>query len=76
MPHLVKCIPSYIKQSFITIARIFIIYRPFRFFAAIGAVLFGTGFLVGLRVGSETEGALGRSIDAETLSSLAFHKAS
>ena len=46
---LVKSIPSYIKQSIVTIIRIFIIYRPFRFFASIGAVLFGIGLLIGLR---------------------------
>ncbi len=46
---LVRSIPSYITQSIVTIARIFIIYRPFRFFATIGAVLFGAGFLIGLR---------------------------
>lgn len=46
---LVKSIPSYIKRSIITIIRIFIIYRPFRFFAAIGTVLFGLGALLGLR---------------------------
>jgi len=32
-----------------TIIRIFIIYRPFRFFAAIGTILFGAGLLLGLR---------------------------
>ncbi len=46
---LVKSIPSYIKQSIVTIVRIFIIYRPFRFFATIGALIFGIGFLIGLR---------------------------
>lgn len=46
---LVKSIPSYIKRSIVTIIRIFVIYRPFRFFGAIGAVLFATGFLIGLR---------------------------
>lgn len=46
---LVKSIPSYIKQSIVIIIRIFIIYRPFRFFATIGAVLFSIGFLIGLR---------------------------
>ena len=46
---LVKSIPSYIKQSIVTIIRIFIIYRPFRFFATIGVVLFSIGFLIGLR---------------------------
>lgn len=46
---LVKSIPSYIKRSIVTIVRIFIIYRPFSFFGTIGAVLFGLGFLIGLR---------------------------
>lgn len=46
---LVKSIPSYIKRSIVTIIRIFIIYRPFRFFGTIGAVLFGAGLLLGLR---------------------------
>ena len=45
---LVRSIPSYIKRSVITIVRIFIIYRPFLFFGTIGAVLFGTGFLISL----------------------------
>ncbi|WP_296696949.1 glycosyltransferase family 2 protein [Thiocapsa sp. UBA6158] len=46
---LVKSIPSYIKRSIVTIVRIFVIYRPFRFFATIGVVLFTVGFLIGLR---------------------------
>lgn len=46
---LLKSIPSYIKRSIITIIRIFIIYRPFRFFGTIGLTLFGLGFLLGLR---------------------------
>lgn len=46
---LVKSIPSYIKRSIVTIIRIFIIYRPFRFFGIIGLALFGIGFLIGLR---------------------------
>lgn len=46
---LVKSIPSYIKRSIVTIIRIFVIYRPFRFFGAIGSVLFGIGTLIGLR---------------------------
>ncbi len=46
---LVKSIPSYIKQSIITIVRIFIVYRPFRFFSTIGAMIFGAGFLLGIR---------------------------
>lgn len=46
---LVKSIPSYIKRSIVTIVRIFVVYQPFRFFGAVGAVLFGVGFLIGLR---------------------------
>jgi glycosyltransferase involved in cell wall biosynthesis len=46
---LVKSIPDYLMRSFITIIRIFIIYQPFLFFSLIGAVLFGAGFLLGLR---------------------------
>jgi glycosyltransferase involved in cell wall biosynthesis len=46
---LVKSIPSYIKRSLVTIVRIFVIYRPFRFFAVVGGVLFAAGFLICLR---------------------------
>lgn len=46
---LVKSIPSYINRSIGTIIRIFVIYRPFRFFGSIGAGLFGIGLLIGLR---------------------------
>ncbi|ANT64126.1 glycosyltransferase family 2 protein [Prosthecochloris sp. CIB 2401] len=46
---LVKSIPAYIKRSIATIIRIFVIYRPFRFFGSIGALLFGIGLLIGLR---------------------------
>ena len=46
---LVKSIGSYIRRSIITIIRVFAIYRPFRFFGAIGLTLFGAGFLIGLR---------------------------
>ena len=46
---LVKSIPNYIKRSILTIIRIFVIYRPFRFFASIGAALLVIGFLIGVR---------------------------
>lgn len=46
---LLKSIPSYIKKSVSTIIRIFVVYRPFRFFLSIGLVLFLVGFLIGLR---------------------------
>jgi glycosyltransferase involved in cell wall biosynthesis len=46
---LVTSIPSYILRSLLIILRIFITYRPFRFFAVQGAISFGLGFLIGLR---------------------------
>lgn len=74
---LVKSIPSYIKRSIITIVRIFIIYRPFSFFGTIGAVLFGAGFLIGLRflwkyLGGEGEGHVQSLILASVLLGMGF----
>jgi glycosyltransferase involved in cell wall biosynthesis len=46
---LVKSISSYIKKSIITMLRIFVVYKPFRFFLAIGLVLFSLGLVLGLR---------------------------
>lgn len=46
---LVKSIPSYIRRSLVTMVRILIVYRPFRFFAVIGTALFACGFALGLR---------------------------
>ncbi len=46
---LLKSVPSYVRHSIVTIVRIFVIYRPFRFFGWIGAVLFGLGLLIGIR---------------------------
>jgi hypothetical protein len=46
---LVKSIPSYINKSIATIVRIVVIYRPFRFFSALGVALFGVGMLIGAR---------------------------
>ena len=46
---LVKSIASYIQRSIVTIIRVFVIYRPFRFFASIGLTLFLLGFVIGLR---------------------------
>jgi glycosyltransferase involved in cell wall biosynthesis len=46
---LIKSIPSYIRQSVITILRIFVVYKPFRFFMSLGAGLFGLGTLLGIR---------------------------
>jgi glycosyltransferase involved in cell wall biosynthesis len=46
---LVKSIPDYIKRSIGTIIRIFMVYRPVKFFATIGSILFILGFLLGVR---------------------------
>jgi glycosyltransferase involved in cell wall biosynthesis len=46
---LIQSIPSYVTNCLVTIVRIFVVYRPFRFFCSIGAVLFLLGTLVGLR---------------------------
>lgn len=46
---LVKSIPSYIRRSIGTMIRIFVIYRPFRFFGMISLILLTLGMLIGLR---------------------------
>jgi glycosyltransferase involved in cell wall biosynthesis len=46
---LLSSIPNYIKKSVVTIMRISVVYSPFRFFMTIAVVLFGLGFLIGLR---------------------------
>jgi glycosyltransferase involved in cell wall biosynthesis len=46
---LVKSIPSYVRKSIVTIVRIFVVYKPFRFFATLGALMFSAGLVIGLR---------------------------
>jgi len=46
---LMKSIPAYIRKSILTILRIFVVYKPFRFFISIGAGLFSLGMLIGFR---------------------------
>jgi len=46
---LVKSIPLYIKKSIFTMLRIFVVYRPFRFFMAVGGTVVGAGVLLGVR---------------------------
>ncbi len=43
---LIKSMPAYIQKSIFTILRVFAVYKPFRFFISIGAVLFITGSLI------------------------------
>ncbi len=46
---LIKGLGGYIGRQVLTMVRVFVTYKPFRFFAVAGAALFGAGFLVGLR---------------------------
>ncbi|KKD39243.1 MAG: glycosyltransferase family 2 protein [Limnoraphis robusta] len=46
---LVKSIPSYIKRSIFTILRIFMTYRPLRFFTVLGSIPFTMGFMLCVR---------------------------
>lgn len=46
---LIKSIPLYVRRSLITILRIFILYKPFRFFALLGLLSLVPGLLIGLR---------------------------
>ncbi len=46
---LVRSIPSYIYRSLMTILRIFILYKPLRFFVNIGLLLFLPALALGLR---------------------------
>ncbi|MDP2181976.1 MAG: glycosyltransferase family 2 protein [Actinomycetota bacterium] len=46
---LVKSIGSYVRRSLITIVRVFMIYKPMRFFMMPGAFMAGLGTIVGLR---------------------------
>jgi glycosyltransferase involved in cell wall biosynthesis len=46
---LVKSISSYVRRSILTIVRIFMTYRPLRFFLILGGIVFGVGLLIGFR---------------------------
>jgi len=46
---LVRSIPSYVAKSLLTIVRIFVLYKPFRFFALVGTVILLPGLVIGLR---------------------------
>ena len=46
---LVRSIPNYIRRQGFTVLRIFITYRPMRFFFTQGAIFVGLGTLLGLR---------------------------
>jgi glycosyltransferase involved in cell wall biosynthesis len=46
---LMKGMATYLRHSAFTIVRIFMCYRPFRFFAAFGLLPFAAGFALGVR---------------------------
>ena len=46
---LVTSVASYVTRSIVTIVRVFVIYRPFRFFATLATVCFLAGFFIGVR---------------------------
>jgi glycosyltransferase involved in cell wall biosynthesis len=46
---LVKSVPAYIRKSLVTIVRIFVVYKAFRFFLSVGLTLFCLGLIGGLR---------------------------
>ncbi len=46
---LIGSIPSYILKSVLIILRIFVVYRPFRFFFTIGLLIFACGTALGIR---------------------------
>ena len=46
---LVKSIPSYVMRSIVTIIRIFVLYKPLRFFLAVGTMFLLPGVLLLLR---------------------------
>lgn len=46
---LVKSIPSYVAKSAFTILRIFMLYKPLRFFTLMGSIPFFLGTLLGVR---------------------------
>jgi glycosyltransferase involved in cell wall biosynthesis len=46
---LVRSIPSYVYRSMLSITRVFLLYKPLRFFLAIGTLLLLPGLALGLR---------------------------
>lgn len=46
---LVSSVASYVRKSFFVIVRIFIIYKPFRFFMLLGSLIFSMGAAIGMR---------------------------
>ena len=74
---LVKSIPSYVHRSIGTIFRIFITYRPFRFFATTAMLFLVPGLVLGLRfvsryLAGEGQGMIQSLLLATLLTGVAF----
>jgi glycosyltransferase involved in cell wall biosynthesis len=46
---LVKSIPAYVRRSLLTIVRIFVLYKPLRFFLTVGTLVLIPGIAIGAR---------------------------
>jgi len=46
---LVRSLPSYVFKSLVTIVRIFVLYKPLRFFLLLGTVFLVPGLVIGIR---------------------------
>lgn len=46
---LMNSMASYIKKSILTIGHVFMLYKPLKFFATIGSIIFLAGMAVGIR---------------------------
>jgi len=46
---LIKSVPSYIWKSLLTVARIYLVYRPMRILVSLGGLATSVGVVIGLR---------------------------
>jgi hypothetical protein len=75
---LVSSVSGYVRKSMMTIVRMFVVYRPFRFFMLLGGLIFLAGFLIGARfvyyyLTSSGTGKIQSLILAAVLLMMGFH---
>jgi len=75
---LVKSISAYVRKSIVTMVRMFIVYRPFRFFMILGSIVFFAGVVVGGRflyyfVRGQGQGMIQSLILTAVLLMMGFH---
>ncbi len=75
---LVTSVPSYVRKSMTTIVRMFVVYRPFRFFMVTGTLVFLGGVALGVRflfryVAGDGTGMIQSLILAAVLLMMGFH---